>query len=100
MQSLQKKCRQSRKSLSKFSAELADKPRWLVINKTDLAELRKTWSLRKRCCSRNWTGTGQYFEVSAATGAGTEALGHAVMQALEEIEEEEEAGAGLRQRAF
>jgi hypothetical protein len=29
--------------------------------------------------------------VSAATGAGTEALGHAVMQALEEIKEEEEA---------
>jgi hypothetical protein len=31
--------------------------------------------------------------VSAATGAGTEALGHAVIQALEEIEEEFEAEA-------
>ena len=32
---------------------------------------------------------GPVFEVSAATGAGTEALGHAVIQALEELEEEE-----------
>ena len=32
------------------------------------------------------------FEVSAATGAGTEALGQAVIQALEELDELEEAG--------
>ena len=36
---------------------------------------------------------GPVFEVSAATGAGTEALGHAVMQALERMDEEEAAEA-------
>jgi GTP-binding protein len=32
---------------------------------------------------------GPVFEVSAATGAGTDALGHAIMQALEVFAEKE-----------
>ena len=36
---------------------------------------------------------GPVFEVSAATGEGTDALGQAVIQALEMIDEEAEAAA-------
>ncbi len=74
--------------LAEFSAELADKPRWLVINKTDLLSDDDLAVARERLLGRlGWEGP--VFELSAATGAGTEALGHAVMQALEQMEEEE-----------
>ena len=74
--------------LAKFSPELAEKPRWLVINKIDLLDQDD----REVACQAlldelGWAGP--VFEVSAATGAGTEALGHAVMQALERMDEEE-----------
>jgi GTP-binding protein len=74
--------------LAKFSAELVDKPRWLVINKVDLLDKEGLAEARDRLIrALDWQGP--VFEVSAATGAGTEALGHAVMQALDEIAEEE-----------
>ena len=65
------------KELASFSPDLAEKPRWLVINKIDLLDEGDL----------GWKG--RVFEVSAVTGAGTEALGHAVMQALEKMKEEE-----------
>ena len=81
------------KELAGFSAELAEKPRWLVINKTDLLSEDDLAVAREMLLeSLDWNGP--VFEVSAATGAGTEALGHAVIQALEELEEEE-AGEAL-----
>ena len=80
------------KELEKFSADLADKPRWLVINKIDLLS-EEDLAVAKEMLLDELNWDGPVFEVSAATGAGTEALGHAVMQALEEIKEEEEAGA-------
>ena len=77
--------------LAKFSGELAEKPRWLVINKTDLLSDEDLEVAREMLLEElDWQGP--VFEVSAATGAGTEALGHAVIQALEEMEELEEAG--------
>ena len=77
--------------LAKFSEELAAKPRWLVINKTDLLSDEDLEVAREMLLAAlDWRGP--VFEVSAATGAGTEALGHAVMQALEEFEELAEAG--------
>ena len=79
------------KELEKFSADLADKPRWLVINKIDLLS-EEDLAVAKEMLLEELNWNGPVFEVSAATGAGTEALGHAVMQALEEINEEEEAG--------
>ena len=76
--------------LAKFSSELAEKPRWLVVNKTDLLTKDDLAVARDRLVEElDWQGP--VFEVSAATGAGTEALGHAVIQALEEINELEEA---------
>ena len=79
------------KELEKFSADLADKPRWLVINKIDLLS-EDDLAVAREMLVEELDWSGPVFEVSAATGAGTEALGHAVMQALEEIKEEEEAG--------
>ncbi len=77
--------------LAKFSDELAAKPRWLVINKIDLLSDEDLAAARDRLLDElDWQGP--VFEVSAATGAGTEPLGHAVIQALEEMEELEEAG--------
>ena len=79
------------RELEKFSADLADKPRWLVINKIDLLS-EEDLAVAKEMLLEELNWNGPVFEVSAATGAGTDALGHAVMQALEEINEEEEAG--------
>ncbi|MBT8088527.1 MAG: GTPase ObgE [Gammaproteobacteria bacterium] len=78
------------RELANFSEELDEKPRWLVINKIDLLDDE---SLREACDrllqSLDWEG--RVFEVSAATGSGTEALGRAVMQALERFDEKAEA---------
>jgi len=72
--------------LGKFSDELAAKTRWLVINKIDLLSEDDQAVAREMLLEQlNWTGP--VFEVSAATGAGTEELGQAVMQELERIAE-------------
>jgi len=72
--------------LGKFSENLKDKPRWLVINKTDLlaAEDRDA-AQREITDALEWTGP--VFPVSAATGDGLELLGQAVMRELEEPDE-------------
>ncbi len=68
--------------LSKFSEDLADKPRWLVINKIDLLTAEDLAAARDELLEKiDWSGP--VFEVSAATGAGTEELAQAVMQELE-----------------
>jgi GTP-binding protein len=70
------------KELEKFSAELAERPRWLVINKIDLLGTDARTPARTALLAElGWSGP--VFEVSAATGEGTEALGQAVMRELE-----------------
>jgi len=81
------------RELQRFSAELAAKPRWLVINKIDLLA-EDDLAVAREMLLEELGWDGPVFEVSAATGAGTEALGHAVMQALEEFDEVEEAEQG------
>jgi GTP-binding protein len=67
--------------LKKFSKELAGKPRWLVLNKVDLVAAEDLPAERERLLAElQWDGP--VFEVSAATGAGTEKLGQAVMREL------------------
>ena len=80
------------KELASFSPELAEKPRWLVINKIDLLD-KEDLEVARQMLLEELGWDGPVFEVSAATGAGTEALGHAVMQALERMDEEEAAKA-------
>lgn len=70
------------RELEKFSAELAEKPRWLVLNKVDLLSEEDRSGVRSAILDElGWTGP--VFEVSAATGEGTEALGQAIMRQLE-----------------
>jgi GTP-binding protein len=69
--------------LKKFSKELAAKPRWLVINKSDLlpeAEAQK----RARAIVRSLRHRGPHFLVSGATGHGTRELCEKIMEFLEQ----------------
>jgi GTP-binding protein len=70
------------RELAKFSAELAGKTRWLVINKIDLLD-DETLALMKQDLLEKLGWKGPVFEVSAATGEGTEALARAIMRELE-----------------
>ncbi len=68
--------------LAKFSDDLATKPRWLVINKIDLLAGDQLVAVKDQLLGElHWDGP--VYEVSAATGEGTEALGQAVMQYLD-----------------
>jgi len=72
--------------LAKFSSDLAGKPRWLVINKTDLLNPEALNQARAALlASTGWQG--KVVEVSAATGRGTEKLAQAVMRELERMKE-------------
>ena len=72
--------------LGNFSADLAATPRWLVINKIDLLASDKQ---AERCQNllEKLAWTDPVFEVSAATGEGTEALGQAVIRHIEELDQ-------------
>jgi GTP-binding protein len=73
--------------LGNYSGELADKPRWLVINKVDLVPDAERESVCAGLVEElGWEGP--VYAVSAATGEGTEALAQAVMRALEAAAEE------------
>lgn len=75
--------------LASFSEELADKPRWLVINKIDLLDADDRAAAKEKLLSDlDWQGL--VFEVSAATGEGTEALGQAIVRELETLQESDE----------
>ena len=77
--------------MKKFSEDLAEKTRWLVINKTDLlSEDDLTVACDMLVEEIQWQGP--VFLVSAETGAGTEALGQAVIRELELLDEELAAG--------
>ncbi len=75
------------RELGSFSAALADKPRWLVLNKIDLLSGSELASRRDELVAGLEWG-GPVYAVSAASGAGIEALGRAVMQALEARDDE------------
>jgi len=77
--------------LQKFSTDLAEKTRWLVINKIDLlAADDLAVAVEMLLEQLDWHGP--LFQVSAETGAGTEALGQAVMRELEVMDEDESTG--------
>ena len=71
------------KELKSFSSELIEKPRWLVINKIELLAPEDRARAMQELVSRlDWQGP--VYEISAATGEGTEALAQAIMKELEE----------------
>ncbi len=81
------------RELEKFSAELAGRERWLVLNKIDtLAPEEREEMQRLIVDELDWQGP--VHRVSAESGEGTEVLAQAIMQRLEEKRalEAEQAG--------
>jgi GTPase len=78
--------------LKKFSAELAVKERWLVLNKVDLLPPEEA---EKHCKDivRRLRWKGPVFRISGLARQGTEALCQAIMRRLEEIDQERRAAA-------
>ncbi len=74
--------------LESYSADLAQLPRWLVLNKTDLLDEEALAALHERVAPRIVPGQ-PVFAVSAATGAGVAALMQSVMR---DIEQQDAAG--------
>jgi GTP-binding protein len=78
--------------LKKFSKDLADKPRWLVLNKIDLLPADEADKLCAEIVRRlRWKGPT--FKISAAANKGTKELVQAVMRAIEEIDAKNKAAA-------
>jgi GTPase len=69
--------------LKKYSAELAAKPRWLVLNKADLLPEAEAQKVAKDIV-RRLRHKGPWFLISGVTGAGTRELCQAVMGLLDE----------------
>ena len=75
--------------LKKFSPDLAAKPRWLVINKTDLlAEDQLSSAVDELVQRLVWDGP--VHQISAATGRGAESLAQAVMREIEAMDSQED----------
>jgi len=69
--------------LAKFSEELSNRTRWLVLNKIDLVLEEERRAIKDEIIKGlNWTAP--VYEISAATGLGTEKLCQAVMRYLSE----------------
>lgn len=75
--------------LEKFNPELAERERWLVLNKVDLLPADE---LEQRCRSiaeaLGWEAP--VFRIAALSGLGTHVLANAVMERLEELERDEQ----------
>jgi GTPase len=68
--------------LKKYSADLATKPRWLVLNKMDLLPADEARA-KAVSIARKLRHTGPAFIISGATGEGTRELSLAVMQLID-----------------
>jgi len=82
--------------LGKYSSELSERPRWLVLNKTDLLSDEQ----REQVCTDivkalNWDGP--VFEISAISQQGTRELMFAIMEKIEQEREAELAEADDKQ---
>ena len=78
------------RELKKFSAELAGRERWLVLNKIDLLPADEVDS-RCRDIVRRMRFKGPVLRISGATGRGTKELCQAVMNSLDERRAEQAA---------
>lgn len=75
--------------LARYSVELAEQPRWLVLNKLDLCP-EDIWERRLQELLSGLDWSGPAYAISAATGKGTDALKRDVMSYLESVAEEPE----------
>jgi GTP-binding protein len=69
--------------LKKFSKDLVTKPRWLVINKSDLLPPEEA-EKKAKAIVRSLRHKGPWFLISGVTGSGTRELTESVMRFLEE----------------
>jgi GTP-binding protein len=81
--------------LARYSAALARRPRWLVLNKADLLDPQARDALEARL--REAFPELPCFVVSAASGEGTRALMQAVAEALDSMRAREAEDAGARE---
>ncbi len=72
--------------LANFGGNLTEKPRWLLLNKTDLLD-QETLASRQESIINELGWDGPVFAISAATGHGCQELAQAVMRALQEMRE-------------
>ena len=80
--------------LEKFSEELAEKPRWLVLNKSDVLSEEEQQKVKNEVVDAlEWSGP--IFVISAITGAGVEPLLYAIMQHIESFQESDEEDGSL-----
>lgn len=76
--------RRIEKELSSYSAELAERERWLVLNKVDLL-LDEELEQRRDALVKQLDWSGPVLTISAVTGAGVDKLKSALMIRLEEL---------------
>ena len=77
--------------LKKFNADLANKERWLVLNKIDQMPPDEADKRCKDIVRRLWW-MGRVFRISGLARLGTEELCQALMTRIEEIDAEAQAG--------
>jgi GTP-binding protein len=80
--------RQTQNELGKFSSDLAERERWLVLNKKDLLP-EAEFESRREALLKPLGWNGPVFAISALTGEGTQPLIHALMDRLEQLRLEE-----------
>lgn len=71
------------KELGKYDESLYQKPRWLVLNKTDLLPGNEREKICKKFI-RSLSWKGKSFTISALSGEGCKALTYAIMEHLEQ----------------
>jgi GTP-binding protein len=72
--------------VQKFGGELAERERWLVLNKKDLL-LDEEYAQRRDALLAELEWDGPVYGISAVTGEGTEQLMSDLMQRIEELKE-------------
>ena len=72
------------RELEKFGQDLAERERWLVLNKTDLLN-PDDFQHRRQALLDELGWEGPVFGISALTGEGTRGLMYALMERLEEL---------------
>jgi GTP-binding protein len=80
------------KELKSFDADLAKRPRWLVMNKADLLPADEALA-RAKAIVRKLRWKGPWFMVSAATGEGTREVCFKVMEFLDTLRRDEREAA-------
>jgi GTP-binding protein len=74
--------------LESYSPKVAEKPRWLIFNKTDLLDEQQLEEKSNAICEAlNWDG--EVFHMSAISKLGTEEISKAVMDFIETLPDEE-----------